>query len=59
MEFDRAWDLAYANVKWPHDKVHRTQWKAIIEADRHNWAAAYGYVAPRPAQAACRALVPA
>jgi hypothetical protein len=58
--FDAAWAAAYANVRWPHDTIHRLQWKAVIEADEHQWRAAYHFVPPAThAQVACAALVPA
>lgn len=59
IDFDAAWDIALGRIKWPHDTVHRVQWKAIIEADRHAWRDAYEYVAPEPQQAACGALAQA
>lgn len=41
LSFEKAWDHAYQRVKWPHDTEARREWKAVIAAHRHVWAAAY------------------
>jgi hypothetical protein len=41
MPFDRAWDIAFSRIKWPHEKPERVEWRAIVEAGRHQWERAY------------------
>lgn len=30
MPFDVAWDWMWPKVRWPHDTVHRLEWKAVL-----------------------------
>lgn len=46
LDFEAAWEVTFDRIKWPHNTAHRMQWKAIIEAGRHQWEAAYLYVPP-------------
>ena len=39
--FDSAWAGALRNVRWPHDKDHRDEWKDVIAWSRHTYEAAY------------------
>lgn len=33
-DYERAFELAFGRIKWPHDTAHRMQWKAIIMGQR-------------------------
>lgn len=43
VEFEEAWSLALSRVRWPHDTVHRREWKTVLEAPsaREAWRTAY------------------
>lgn len=49
-EFDEAWRVAFERVKWPHDTVHRREWKAILEQSRETWERAFDLVPPSRAE---------
>lgn len=41
LPFDRAWEVAWARVKWPHDTAHRREWKRALAWTRRSWELAY------------------
>lgn len=41
VSFERAWRSAHAHVRWPHDTVHRQQWKDQLDGTREHWRRAY------------------
>lgn len=39
--FDRAWAVAWQQIRWPHATEHRIEWKELLELDRDEWQRAY------------------
>lgn len=39
--FDKAWESAFARVRWPHDTEHRQGWKELLIEQREDWRRAY------------------
>jgi hypothetical protein len=39
--FDRAWEVAFRRIKWPHDTITRRAWKPILMAGRERWRECY------------------
>lgn len=56
---ERAWQIAFERIRWPHDTAQRKQWKAILENDRERWLAAYTGQVPEPSDEAAGQLVAA
>lgn len=44
LPFGEAWALALRAVVWPHDTVHRRQWREALAETRGEWEACYGRV---------------
>lgn len=40
-EFDEAWDKAWERITWPHDTVHRRDWKKVLGTTQPAWQRAY------------------
>ncbi len=43
MNFDEAWDFAFARIRWPHDTTHRREWKDIFRSvkSRRVWRSCF------------------
>lgn len=59
LEPERAFNIAYARIKWPHDTETRVAWKAILANDMPRWLEAYERIAPSELDHAAAVLVAA
>ena len=41
LNFEDAWELAWRQIIWPHDTIHRRQWKDTLRDTQPEWSACY------------------